>query len=255
MKLVILAGGKGSRFVEETQNKPKPMITIGEIPIILHIMKYYSQFGVKDFIICSGYKGEKINEFFINFQKNYSNIKIDFINKSTEILDKNFYDWTISIIKSDENTDTAGRLLSIKKYINKKEDFYFTYGDGLANVDLNKQLDFYNKQKKICMVTGVKYQNKYGVIKEKNNLIYQFDEKKHSRSDTINGGFFILNQKIFNYIKGKKSSFEKSVIKKLVKDNEICVYKHQGFWQSMDNIRERNYLEELWLLNKAPWKI
>ena len=255
MKLVILAGGTGSRFIEETINKPKPMVTIGGFPIILHIMKYYDSFGIKDFVICSGYKGEQINSFFSNFINDYSDIKIDLKNRNIQILDKHKYDWNITIIKSDEKTDTAGRLLSIKKYLNKNEDFFFTYGDGLSNVNLNKQLKTFKEQKKICMMTSVKLKNKYGIINEKNNKIINFDEKKIERKDRINGGFFILNYKIFKFIKNKRESFEKDIIKKLIISKEISLYKHDDFWQSMDNIRERNYLEELWNKEIAPWKV
>lgn len=254
MKLVILAGGMGSRFIEETINKPKPMITIGDLPIILHIMKYYSTFGIKDFIICSGYKGEQINSFFVNFLNNYSNIEINLNTGNINLLNKKKYNWNISIIRSDENTNTAGRLLSIKKFIKKNEDFYFTYGDGLSNINIIKQLKFYKVHKKACLITGVKHFNKYGIIKEKNNKLTGFDEKKMDRIDMINGGFFILNYKVFDFINSKKESFEKDTIQKLILNKEVCVYKHNDFWQSMDNIRERNYLEELWKSNKAPWK-
>lgn len=254
MKLVILAGGMGSRFIEETINKPKPMITIGSLPIILHIMKYYSTFGIKDFIICSGYKGEQINSFFVNFLNNYSDIEINLNTGNINLLNKKKYNWNISIIKSDENTNTAGRLLSIKKFIKKNEDFYFTYGDGLSNINIIKQLKFYKTHKKACLITAVKLYNKYGIIKEKNNKLIGFDEKKMDRKDMINGGFFILNYKVFDFINSKKESFEKDTIKKLILNKEVCVYKHNDFWQSMDNIRERNYLEELWKSNNAPWK-
>ena len=146
-KLVILAGGMGSRFIEETVNKPKPMIKIGGMPIIFHIMKYYSKFGIKNFIICSGYKGEKINEFFNNFQSHYSNIRLDFKKGTKEILDKNIYDWNITIIRSDENTNTGGRLLSIKNLISENENFLFTYGDGLSDINIKKQINYFNKKK------------------------------------------------------------------------------------------------------------
>ena len=255
MKLVILAGGMGSRFIEETVNKPKPMITIGGLPIILHIMNYYSFYGVRKFIICSGYKGEQINSFFTNLVNDYSDIKIDIKDRKVQILNKPKFDWSVTIIKSDEHTETAGRLLSIKKYLNKNEDFFFTYGDGLSNINLKKQLKYFKSSKKSCLMTGVRMANKYGIVKEKNNNIINFDEKKTEQKDRINGGFFILNYKIFNFLKNKRESFEKNIINKLITNKEICLYKHDDFWQSMDNIRERNYLEELWNKNSAPWKV
>jgi len=252
MKLVILAGGKGSRFLEQTITKPKPLIEIGDYPIILHIMKYYSFYGVRDFIICSGYKGNLINKFFINYINEFNDINIS--SNKIKILNKKLPDWNITICRSDEKTNTGGRLLSIKKYIKTNENFYFTYGDGLSDIDLKKQFNFHKKNKKICTISGVVPINKYGVLKFKENEVIAFNEKKKYRNDLINGGFYILNQKIFNFLKNKKTIFEKEVISKLIKSKEINVYKHSGFWQSMDNIREKNILEELLEKDKAPWK-
>ena len=157
MKLVIIAGGLGSRFIEETITKPKPMITIGDQPIILHIMKYYASYGVNEFIICTGYKGDLINSYFINFLENYSNIELDLKQNSVKILNKDRYNWKIKIIRSDEKTNTGGRLLTAKKYINSNENFFFTYGDGLSNINIKSQLNLYKKKNKICLITGVKY--------------------------------------------------------------------------------------------------
>ena len=254
MKLVILAGGKGSRFIEQTITKPKPLIEIDGEPILLHIMKYYSYYGVNDFIICSGYKGNLINKFFINYLNEFNDIDLELKSNKIKILNKKLPQWKIKICNSGDNTNTGGRLLSIKRFIKKNEDFYFTYGDGLSDINIKQQINFHKKHNKICTITGVVPKNKYGIIKSNKDIVTNFDEKKDINYNMINGGFFILNHKIFEIIKKRETSFEKDTIPKLIEKKQINVFKHKGFWQCVDNIREKNILEELLKKNKAPWK-
>jgi glucose-1-phosphate cytidylyltransferase len=258
MKLVILAGGHGTRISEETSNKPKPMVMIGGKPILWHIMKYYSNFGVDEFIICLGYKGEEIKKYFLNYKNLNSDLKIDLNNSSTEILEKKLKEnWKINLIDTGLNTMTGGRLKYIKKYLKKDEDFYFTYGDGLSNVNIKKLLNFHKKQKKLCTVTAIRQPTKYGKLQIDKNSVTSFNEKNKSKiknESWINGGFFIVNSSAIGFVKNNKSSWEFDVLSKLAKLNQLKAFKHHGFWQCMDTLRDKMYLEEIWGKNRAPWK-
>lgn len=256
MQTVILAGGYGTRIMEETQYRPKPMIEIGGMPIIWHIMKIYAHQGHKEFILCLGYKGSFIKDYFINFMYNNSDITINTTNNSISFINKKKEDkWIIHLVDTGLETKTANRIKKISHLING-DSFFMTYGDGLANIDLKKLLKVHNKEKKIATVTAVTPTPRFGKIKIKNNLVRNFKEKINDKESFINGGFFVLNKKIFKYIDEKKNSmWEQEPMKKLTKNNELSGYIHEGFWQPVDTLRDKNYLEELWKNEKAPWKI
>ena len=228
MKTVILCGGLGTRLAEETDDIPKPMVKIGDKPIVSHIINYYLKHGFKDFIICSGYKKNKIEEYF----KNNNNIKV---------------------IDTGLQTQTGARIKKIKKFLNEDDNFFMTYGDGLSNVNLKLLLEFHKKHNKIGTLTAVRPLPRFGNITLKKNKIVEFKEKDALSEGWINGGFFVLNKKIFKHIKGTKTIFEDNVLKKLTKIGQLQAYKHNGFWQSMDSLRDKIYLEELWSKNPF-WK-
>ena len=255
MQLVILAGGKGSRISEETISKPKPLIEIGGMPIIWHIMKYYSCYGVREFIICCGYKGYLLKEFFANYLLHSSDVIINTSNRKIKVLKKSTESWKISFIDTGEDTNTAGRILKIKKYVN--ENFLLTYGDGLSNVNIKNLIKFHGKGKKIVSLTGIQPTGRFGALKilRKSDLVENFVEKPDGDGGWVNGGFFVFNKKIFNYIKNDQSILETDVLPKLAKNKQVSVYKHKSFWYAMDTLRDKNYLLHLWSSNKAPWKI
>ena len=252
-KLVILAGGRGTRFIEETHLTPKPMINIGGIPIILHIMNYYNYFGVKEFIICGGYKVENIKTFFLNLNSFINDIEIDYKMNEISFLTKNNLDWKVKIIDTGLHTMTGGRIKKIKKYLINDENFYLTYGDGLSNVNITKLSKFHISHKKIATLTMVMPPAKFGAVEVNKSIVTKFQEKPKGDNKLINCGFFVLNNKIFNFIKNDKSIFEEHVIKELIKLKELQAYKHTGFWQSMDSLKDKIDLEELWKKNPF-WK-
>ena len=232
MKVVILAGGKGSRISYYTQTIPKPMIKIGNIPMLTHIMRLFKNFGFEDFIIASGYKGNLIK----NFYKNSKEFK------------------KIEVIDTGKNSMTGGRLLKLKKKLIKEKSFFMTYGDGVTNLNLKKLLDFHNKHKKIATVTAVRPPVKFGEMEiTSNNFVKSFNEKPQLTSGWINGGFFILTPKIFDYIKNYKTVFEREPIKGLTKSKQILAYKYPGYWKCMDNLNEKNQLEEIFKKKKSIW--
>ena len=255
MQLVILAGGMGSRISEETISKPKPLIEIGSMPIIWHIMKYYSCFGIKEFIICCGYKGYLLKEFFANYSLHSSDVIISTSDRKIKVLKKSSEDWKISLIDTGEDTNTAGRILKIKKYL--KDNFLLTYGDGLSNININELIKFYKKEKKIACLTGVQPSGRFGSLKvlQNSNLVEEFVEKPIGDGGWINGGFFVLNKKIFSHIENDQSILETDVLPNLAKNKQVSVFKHKKFWYAMDTLRDKNYLLNLWNTNKAPWKI
>ena len=255
MKVVILAGGFGTRISEESYLKPKPMVEIGDMPILWHIMKYYSSFGFKDFIICLGYKQYVIKEFFADYFLHTSDVTIDLANNDIKVLNKNGEDWKVTLIDTGLNTMTGGRIKRILNLIDD-EDFFLTYGDGLSNVDLKAELNFHKKHKKIATITTVSLVNMKGVLDiDDNNVITSFREKEDSDEAIINGGYMILNKKIGDYIEGDSIALEKEPFTKLSKDGELMSYRHKGFWQCMDTQREMKLLNELWLKGNAPWKV
>ena len=254
MQLVILAGGKGSRISEETILRPKPLIEIGNMPIIWHIMKYYSCFGIKEFIICCGYKGYLMKEFFANYFLHSSDVVVNTSNRKISILNKPKENWTIKLIDTGEETNTAGRILKIRNYV--KNDFLLTYGDGLSDVNISKLIKFHKMKKKIITLTTVQPIGRFGAVKiSKNNTIDNFVEKPIGDGGWINGGFFVVNKKMINFIKNDNSILETDILPLMAQKREVCAFKHQNFWHAMDTLRDRNYLQNLWNSNSAPWKI
>ena len=255
MKAVILAGGLGTRFSEETGNKPKPMIEIGGKPILWHIMKMYSQHGIKDFVICAGYKGFIIKEYFSNYYLHQSNVTFNLGDNTSKVHNSNSENWNVTIVDTGESTMTGGRILRIKDFIGC-EDFCLTYGDGVSDVNISKLIDFHKSHGKLATVTAVRPEARFGSLKiESGNKVSRFEEKPITEGGLINGGFFILKPKVFDFIEGDHVSWEKAPLFDLAKADELKAFKHLGFWKPMDMLRDKNFLEDLWNNNKAPWKI
>ena len=255
MKVVILAGGMGTRIQEESYIKPKPLIEIGSKPILWHIMKTYSHYGYKEFIICCGYKGFLIKEYFANFSLHNSDVTIDILKNEIKINKNNNENWKITLVDTGDNTLTGGRILRIKDFVG--DQFMLTYGDGVSNININKLVDFHNSNKKIATVTTVQPSGRFGVVKidKDTNLINDFSEKLKGDGSWINGGYFVLNKEIFKYLDDDQTIWERKPLEKLSKEKELIAYKHQDFWYAMDTLRDKIYLENLWNSNKAPWKI
>ncbi len=250
---MILAGGFGTRISEETQLKPKPLIEIGGMPLIWHIMKTYSHYGINDFVICCGYKGYMIKEYFANYSLHKSNITFDLKKNGIEVHSSNVEPWRITLVDTGLNTMTGGRLKRVKGFLDN-ESFCFTYGDGLSDINVKELIDFHKNQKTLATVTGVRPPARFGAMSVFENKVTKFQEKPEGDGDWINGGFFVLEPKVLDYINDDKTIWEREPLEKLSSDNQLSAYLHSGFWQPVDTIRDRNYLEELWKLNKAPWK-
>ena len=259
MKAVILAGGLGTRLGEETIIKPKPLVEIGGKPIIWHIMKHYSHYGINDFVILLGYKGYMIKEFFDNYRRHLYDMKIDFKHNKSEVLksDLNIEEekWTIELIDTGENSMTGGRLKRAYKYLQNEDTFCLTYGDGVSDVDIEKEIEFHKSHRKTATMAAVFPPARWGAISINNdNMITDFIEKPRGDNVYINGGFFILNKNIFNYLKDDFTIFEQEPLKNLAKDKELMAFKHDGFWQCMDTQRDKSLLEDMWNKGNAPWK-
>ena len=254
MKAVILAGGFGTRISEETHLKPKPMIEIGGKPILWHILKIYSAHGINDFVICCGYKGYMIKEYFANYFLHMSDVTFDIKNNKMEVHRKFAEPWKITLVDTGINTMTGGRLKQIQQHV-ENETFCLTYGDGVANINIKKLVDFHKKSKTFATLTGVQPPGRFGILDIKNEKVTKFNEKPSGDGDWINGGFFVLEPEIFNYIADESSVWEKEPLQKLAIENQLSVFKHTGFWQPMDTVRDQKYLEDLWGALKAPWKI
>lgn len=255
MKAVILAGGLGTRISEETYLRPKPMVEIGGKPILWHIMKIYSAHGVNDFIICLGYKGYVIKEYFANYFLHMSNVTFDMQHNTMEVHQKNAEHWKVTLVDTGEHTMTGGRLKKIKEYLDD-EDFCFTYGDGVSDVDIRAVINLHKKQGKLATVTAVMPDGRFGAIEYNDNIVTGFKEKPKGADGWINGGFFVLSPKTLDYIDHDDGAvWEQAPLQKLASDKQMSVYFHEGFWQPMDTLREKNLLEKLWADNKAPWKV
>ena len=255
MKVVILAGGFGSRLHEETYLKPKPMVEIGGKPILWHIMKIYSYYGFNEFIICLGYKGYMIKEYFTNYFSHVNDLTIELASNKIIQHNNRSEDFKITLVDTGLSTQTGGRIKRIKKYINEST-FMMTYGDGVANINIKKLIDFHIKNGKLATITAVKPVSRFGALKVlDNSIVDNFEEKPVVDGSWINGGFFVLDNKIFDYIKGDDTSWEDKPLKDLAKNVELVAYKHLDFWKPMDTLREKRELEKLWNLGKAPWKI
>ena len=256
MKAVILAGGLGTRISEKTNIMPKPMVEIGGKPILWHIMKLYSQHGIHDFIICLGYKGYMIKEYFVNYYKHMSDLTVNLENNNVEIHNNYAEAWRVALVNTGEESMTGGRLKRVASYLDGEEAFCLTYGDGLSDLDIAGSIEFHKKHGKLATVTAVQPAGRFGALEIENNQIKNFQEKPRGDGSFINGGFFVLSPKVLDYIKeGDKTIWEQSPLKNLALDGQLMSYEHRGFWQPMDTLRDKNYLEELWNSKKAPWKI
>lgn len=255
MKIAILAGGLGSRLSEETDLKPKPMVDIGGMPILWHIMKIYSAFGFNDFIICLGYKGYMIKEYFANYYLHMSNVTFD-IKKNTMEIHQNYSEpWRVTLVDTGVDIMTGGRIKKIQKYIGNST-FMLTYGDGVGNVNIKKLLNFHKKCGKYATITSVQPPARFGALKiDDGNNIASFLEKPKADGAWVNGGFFVLDPRIFDYIKGDKTIWEKEPLTALAQDGQLVAYKHYGFWKPMDTLRDKRELEALWNSGEAPWKV
>lgn len=253
MKAVILAGGLGTRISEETFFKPKPMIEVGGKPMLWHIMKIYSLFGINEFIICCGYKGYVIKEYFANYFLHMSDVTFDMAENRTNIHQNNAEPWKVTLVDTGEQTMTGGRLKRVKQYLGE-EDFCFTYGDGVSDVDISSLVNFHRKEKKLATVTAVQPAGRFGALRLDGQNVTGFEEKPHGDGGWINGGFFVLSPKVINYIDGDATVWEKDPLEYLAANNNLSAYLHKGFWQPMDTLRDKNYLEELWTNGRAPWK-
>lgn len=256
MKVVILAGGLGTRLAEETDLRPKPMVEIGGRPILWHIMKIYSSFGFNDFIILTGYKSHIIKDYFINYYTRYSDITVDMANNSVEIHKNRHEPWKVTMLYTGQDTMTGGRIKKAQNYINN-EPFLLSYGDGVSNVDINKLIEFHKKSGKLATLTAIQPSGKFGALTiDESSKINSFTEKPKGQGAWINGGFMILEPKALEYIpEGDDAIFEKEPLEKLAKDNQLNAYKHEGFWHTMDTLKDKNDLTEMWQSGKAPWVI
>lgn len=254
MKTVILAGGLGTRISEETHLKPKPMIEIGGKPILWHIMKMYSAHGLTDFVICCGYKGYVIKEYFANYFLHMSDVTFDMTDNQMQVHHRNAEPWKVTLVDTGETTMTGGRLKRVRDYLNTEDSFCFTYGDGLSDVDISALISFHKSHGKWATVTGVKPPGRYGALQLQGKEVTGFTEKPRGDGGLINGGFFVLSPQCLDLIEGDDMAWENDPLCSLAEQNQLMAFEHEGFWQPMDNLREKNMLEDLWQTGKAPWK-
>lgn len=254
MKAVILAGGLGTRISEETHLKPKPMIEIGGKPLLWHIMKLYSSHGVNDFIICCGYKGYVIKEYFANYFLHMSDVTFDMSRNEMEVHERKAEPWRVTLVDTGEETMTGGRLKRVRDYIGD-DDFCFTYGDGVSDVDITALTAFHKEHGKIATLTTVQPPGRFGAVNMDNEQVLSFQEKPHGDGAWINGGFFVLSPQVIDYIDNDDTIWEREPMEHLAKEGQFAAFRHDGFWQPMDTLRDKIYLEELWQSGKAPWKI
>ena len=254
MQAVLLAGGLGTRFAEETDIRPKPMIEIGGKPILWHIMKIYSSHGINDFIVCLGYKGYVIKEYFSNYFLHQSNVTFDLRENRMEVLQKHAEPWRVTLIDTGEDTMIGGRIKKILPYISDDEAFCVTYGDGVGDIDIAESIAFHRREQRLATVTATQPPGRFGAINYQGNRVTGFQEKPRGDGGWINGGFFVLSPKIGDYIEGDSSIWEREPMTNLATDGELSVFFHHGFWHPMDTLRDKRYLEDLWSNNRAPWK-
>lgn len=255
MKAVILAGGLGTRISEETSVKPKPMIEIGGRPILWHIMKIYSYYGINDFVICCGYKGYVIKEYFANYFLHMSDVTFDMRNNKMIVHQQNAEPWNVTLVDTGEETMTGGRIKKIYEYVKSDDLFCLTYGDGLGDVNIKKLIDFHKKCNVKATLTCVSPPGRFGVLDISSDKVNQFVEKPQVDGALVNGGFFVLSPSVIDYIENDLTIWERSPLEKLAKENDLAAYPHKGFWQPMDTLRDKIYLEDLWRSGSAPWKL
>lgn len=254
MKTILLCGGKGLRLPEETSERPKPLVEIGSQPILTHLMKIYSHYNYNDFIICLGYKGYMIKDYFLHFYEHINNIYID-LETGEKHISSYKEPWKINLLDTGENTATAGRMLFAQEFLNPAEPFMMNYSDGLSNVNIREVVNFHNKHKKLATFVAVNNPSKFGTVSlSKNGTVEKFGEKVQDGS-YINGGFFVLQTEVFKYIKDSKTSWEFDVLPELVRDHQLMAYKYDGFWKCMDSLKDKIELEEMWNSGKAAWKV
>jgi len=254
MKAVILAGGIGSRISEESHLRPKPMIEIGGKPILWHIMKIYSGNGINDFIVCCGYKGYLIKEYFANYFLHMSDVTIDMVNNRTEILQNSAEPWRVTLVDTGEHTMTGGRLRRVRHLVGE-EEFCFTYGDGVSSVNVRELISFHRSQARLATLTAVQPPGRFGALNISDNRILRFEEKPPGDSGWVNGGFFVLSPKVMDYIKDDSTVWEREPMERLARERELGAFLHRGFWQPMDTLRDRLHLEDLWNSGNPPWKV
>lgn len=254
MKAVILAGGLGTRISEETYLRPKPMIEIGGKPILWHILKIYSAHGINEFIICCGYKGYVIKEYFTNYFLHTCDIRVNMLDNQLHIIRKKVEPWRITLVDTGEGTLTGGRLKRVAEYVKNDNSFCFTYGDGLADIDITAQLKFHSQHGKLATITAVQPPGRYGALLRRGDSVFGFQEKPPGDGAWINGGFFVLNPNVVDLIDGDNISWEGEPLQTLAARGELHAFEHKGFWQPMDTLRDKNQLEHLWSTGKAPWQ-
>ncbi len=255
MKTVILAGGLGTRLSEETELRPKPMVEIGGKPILWHIMKLYSAHHINDFVICCGYKGYMIKEYFANYFLHTSDVTFDLAKNQMEVHHQKTEPWKVTLVDTGEDTLTGGRLKRVAEYVKDEESFCFTYGDGIADVNISAEIDFHKKHGKQATILAVQPPGRYGALAMEGLKVAGFTEKPHGEGGLINGGFFVLSPKCLDLIAGDQSSWEGDPLTGLAKAGQLMAFEHKGFWQPMDTLRDKNHLEGLWASRKAPWKV
>ncbi len=252
MKAVILAGGLGTRISEESHLKPKPMIEIGGLPILWHIMKTYGEHGITDFVICCGYKGYLIKEYFANYSLHTADVTFDLRKNDVEIHNRYAEPWKVTLVDTGQHTQTGGRIKRVSDYID--DTFCLTYGDGVSDVDITNLIAFHKENGCSATLTALQPAARFGAVKIEGNLITQFNEKPAGDGNWVNGGYFVCEPKVLEYIEGDVTSWERAPLEQLSADRQLAVYKHSGFWAPMDTLRDRTYLENLWQSGKAPWK-
>lgn len=254
MKAVILAGGLGTRLSEETDIRPKPMVEVGGQPIIWHIMKTFAEYGVRDFVVCLGYRGYVIKEYFLNYRLHLSDVTFDLAQGDVNFHRSGAEDWRVTLVETGADTMTGGRLRRIRDYV-ADEDFFCTYGDGVADVDIDRLLAFHRAHGGLATVTAVVPPGRFGALQMVGDKVGSFSEKPAGDGATINGGFFVLSPKVLDYIEGDDTVWERGPMEGLARDGELYAYHHDGFWQAMDTLRDKRHLEELWASGHAPWKV
>jgi glucose-1-phosphate cytidylyltransferase len=255
MKAVILAGGLGTRLSEETHLRPKPMVEIGGRPILWHIMKIYSYYGINDFIICCGYKGYLIKEYFVNYSVHMSDLTVDLSDNGVEIHRDRAEPWRVTLVDTGDETQTGGRLLKVQEYLAEDDNFCLTYGDGVGDVDVSAAIEFHLSHGRLATMTSTYPPGRFGAIETQDNQVINFIEKPRGENGLINAGYFVLNKKVLKYILDGSTIWEDEPLRKLAADGELMTYTHGGFWQPMDTLRDKTYLNELWAQSKAPWKL
>jgi glucose-1-phosphate cytidylyltransferase len=255
MKAVILAGGLGTRISEETNLKPKPMVEIGQKPILWHIMKLYSSYGINDFIICCGYKGFVIKEYFSNYFLHMSDVTINMEDNKMTVHSKRAEPWVVTLVDTGQDTMTGGRLKRVQPYLDEEEDFCFTYGDGVSDVNIQELIKYHVKQGTLATLTSVFPPGRFGALDVNLGKVTTFKEKPKGDGNMINGGFFVLSPKVLDFIEGDETVWEQEPMEKLAQQGEVSAFKHEGFWQPMDTLRDKVLLEKMWKEKEAPWKV